>query len=443
MSHHVEQTRTPVDLIGLPSKKALCDEFVGKRLSSLRTPALVVDRVAFAGNCARMLDAAQGWGAKFRAHLKTHKTAEGTKLQLVTSAGQTHAVVVSTLMEAWQVLRSGLVAEGVINDILYGMPIAANKIADIAALSDELAKHNAVLRLHVDHPEQIAALEAFESQRSEPRKWSVFVKVDCGDKRAGIPAASPDFEAFLTRVISSPAVSVYGFYCHQGGSYASTSLEEASGFLSRELEAANTAAGLALAILASSPGGTTSTSAPFVLSVGSTPTTHAATAETRLKLKQELNGVLELHAGNYPLLDLQQLNTNLITPDRIAQRVLATVVSYYPGRGVNGEDEALVDAGAIAMSKDQGPIDGFGEVIGKKWRLSRVSQEHGILTKISSTFLQADDADSETVRIGEQVQIVGQHACLIFAGHPWVYVVDSSSGPADTVVDVWVNWKGW
>ncbi|OCB90100.1 hypothetical protein A7U60_g2658 [Sanghuangporus baumii] len=346
-------------------------------------------------------------------------------------------------MEAWQVLRSGLVAEGVINDILYGMPIAVNKVADIAALSDELAKHNAVLRLHVDHPEQIVALETFESQRPEPRKWSVFIKVDCGDKRAGIPAASPDFEAFLTRVISSPAVSIYGFYCHQGGSYASTSLEEASGFLSRELEAANAAVGLALAILAGSPGGTTSTSAPFVLSVGSTPTTHAATAETRLKLKQELNGVLELHAGNYPLLDLQQLNTSLITPDRIAQRVLATVVSYYPGRGTNGEDEALVDAGAIAMSKDRGPIEGFGEVIGKKWRLSRVSQEHGILTKTSPAFFQTNEADSETVRIGEQVQIVGQHACLIFAGHPWVYVVDSGSGPADTVVDVWVNWKGW
>lgn len=62
------------------------------------------------------------------------------------------------------------------------MPIAVNKIADIAVLSDELAKHNAVLRLHVDHPEQIAALEVFESHRQEPRKWSVFVKVDCGDK---------------------------------------------------------------------------------------------------------------------------------------------------------------------------------------------------------------------------------------------------------------------
>lgn len=238
-------------------------------------------------------------------------------------------------------------------------------------------------------------------------------------RRAGIPVPSPDFEVFLNRAISSPAVSVYGFYCHQGGSYASTSLEEASGFLSRELEATNKAATLALAILAKSPDAASSHSTPFVLSVGSTPTTHAATPETRERLKKELNGVLELHAGNYPLLDLQQLNTSLITPDRIAQRVLATVVSYYPGRGANGEDEALVDAGAIAMSKDRGPIEGYGDVVGKKWRLSRISQEHGILTKTDSALFQSDGDDSGDVKIGEQVQIVGQHACLIIAGHPW------------------------
>lgn len=202
-------------------------------------------------------------------------------------------------------------------------------------------------------------------------------------------------------------------------------------------------------------------STPFVLSVGSTPTTHAASAATRLKLKQELNGVLELHAGNYPLLDLQQLNTSLIQPDRISQRVLATVVSYYPGRGLNGEDEAMVDAGGIAMSKDKGPIEGFGAVIGKKWQLSRVSQEHGILTRTNSPVFPADAENGETLVIGEQVKIVGQHACLIFAAYPWylkslhifplrsltldprIYVCDSDSGYPDAVVDVWVSWKGW
>ncbi|THH11192.1 hypothetical protein EW145_g795 [Phellinidium pouzarii] len=438
------QIRTPVELIGRPSKQALLEEFLGRRLADLRTPALVVDRAVFTKNCARMHETAQGWGANFRAHLKSHKTAEGAKLQLVTAAGQTNAVIVSTLMEAWEVVRSGLVADGTVKDILYGLPVAINKIAELSVLSDTIEAHGAVLRLHVDHPDQITALERFESQRIEPKRWFVFVKVDCGDKRAGVPAASPWFENLLTKIIASSAVSLFGFYCHQGGSYVSTSLDQASTFLSRELEAVNTAAGLALAVLAGFPDASAH-STPFVLSVGSTPTTHAASASTRLRLQQQLNGTLELHAGNYPLLDLQQLNTSMIEPEKISQRVLATVISYYPGRGENGEDEAMCDAGAIAMSKDKGPIEGFGEVVGKKWRLSRVSQEHGILTKTKTERLlsQEDAKDSEHLDIGDQVHIVGQHACLIAAAHPWIYVCDSGSGEPDVVVDIWVTWKGW
>jgi D-serine deaminase-like pyridoxal phosphate-dependent protein len=95
----------------------------------------------------------------------------------------------------------------------------------------------------------------------------------------------------------------------------------------------------------------------------------------------------------------------------------------------------MCDAGAIAMSKDTGPIGGYGKVEGKSWTLSKVSQEHGILRRASLS--------KDTVQIGEQVRIIGQHACLIAAAHSWYYIVDSSEGAGGTVVDVWVPWKGW
>lgn len=161
--------------------------------------------------------------------------------------------------------------------------------------------------------------------------------------------------------------------------------------------------------------------------------------------------------GNYPLLDLQQLHTGLIQPERIAQRVLATVISYYPGRSADGQDEAMCDAGAIAMSKDSGPSGGFGELVGKHraagWRLSRISQEHGILTQNAGSSTPTVEigkskegiaSGREPLTIGEQVEIIGQHACLIAAAYPWYYIVDSGiEGGARTVVDVWVPWKGW
>lgn len=174
-------------------------------------------------------------------------------------------------------------------------------------------------------------------------------------------------------------MSIYGFYCHAGQSYASTSHPEASRFLSEELQAANSAAGLAqehITVVSSS----SVHNQPFVLSIGSTPTAHAfsePSPDVLAKLKAELNGRLELHAGNYPVLDLQQIHTGLVGPERVAHRVLASIVSYYPGRSPNGGDEALCDAGAIGMSKDTGPSGGFGDVIGevgKGWKLSYISQ---------------------------------------------------------------------
>lgn len=69
----VVQTKTPYHISRGPEKQALVDEFKGKPLNALRTPAVVIDRAAFAKNCARMHQHAKQWGADFRAHVKTHK----------------------------------------------------------------------------------------------------------------------------------------------------------------------------------------------------------------------------------------------------------------------------------------------------------------------------------------------------------------------------------
>lgn len=120
-------------------------------------------------------------------------------MQLTTGSGQTHAVVVSTLMEAWQVIRSGLVANGTVKDvsnlcerctstkscdcqILYGLPVGINKIAELSVLSDEMGAHDSTIRLLVDHPDQVHALEQFNRDRNVSRRWSLFVKVDGGQK---------------------------------------------------------------------------------------------------------------------------------------------------------------------------------------------------------------------------------------------------------------------
>ncbi|KAF8227433.1 hypothetical protein L208DRAFT_1366020 [Tricholoma matsutake] len=430
------QTRTSYQLLDRPRKAILAQEFVGKPVNTLRTPAMIIDRKLFAENCAAMHHKSKTWGANFRAHLKTHKTVEGTKLQLISAVNQTQAVVVSTLMEAWEVVKAGLAADSTVKDILYGLPVAVNKVADLSALWDNIAIHGGVVRLLIDHPDQVRFLENFESNREHPRRWSVFLKIDGGQRRAGVALSSPFLKELLSMLFTSPAISVYGFYGHAGNSYASKSLAEASSYLSSEVDAVNSAAAAALDMFSGSSV-MKEHQQPFVLSVGSTPTAHAASAETRVLLSKVLHGTLELHAGNYPMLDLQQRYTNLIDEERISQRVIATVLSYYPGRGEGGRDEAMIDAGATAFSKDTGPSGGYGEVIGKPWRLDRISQEHGVLQYIGN------ENGKPELTVGSMVEIVGQHACLIAAGYPWYYIVDKDIEGGQQVVDIWVPWKGW
>ena len=132
--------------------------------------------------------------------------------------------------------------------------------------------------------------------------------------------------------------------------------------------------------------------------------------------------------------DLQQLATTLITPDQVAISVLARVVSTYPHR-----KEAMCDAGALAVSKDTGPWPGFGRVVSPPhatgWDLGRISQEHGTLIH-----RKGEEGRVEALRIGDEIRIVPQHACLVCASYSWIYVVEDGG---DEVVDIWVPWKGW
>lgn len=201
------------------------------------------------------------------------------------------------------------------------------------------------------------------------------------------------------------------------------------------------------------------------------------------------------HAGNYCMCDLQQHATSLAPLDTVAISVLATVVSLYPQRGADAElhqdhgsgsesraqakrkiyGEAMCDAGALAVSKDTGPIAGYGRVVSPSWArgwdLGRVSQEHGTLVRRSGASIppgmggearngdegeEGKEAKEEReLQIGDKIRIVPQHACLTCAAHHWFYVVDDEGGEGSgheqdvkdmkdmKVADVWVPWKGW
>lgn len=220
---------------------------------------------------------------------------------------------------------------------------------------------------------------------------------------------SDTLKSLLKLLSAAKHVRLHGFYAHAGHSYGSDGPEDAESFLTEEVQAVNKASEVAHKIIPPS-----ALPPKLVLSVGSTPTAHAASrapsSETIQRLQAAIKGDVELHAGNYPFLDLQQLATKAIPGITasaesskmadVAISVVCTVISSYAGRGADvtedaarksahttqacAGDEALVDGGGIAFSKDGGPWGGFGHVVYpsqlRGWQLGRVSQEHGVLT---------------------------------------------------------------
>lgn len=265
--------------------------------------------------------------------------------------------------------------------------------------------------------------------------------------RAGVKPDSDILATLLKRISALKHIRLHGFYAHAGHSYSSKGPEDADSFLTDEVRAVNDASDAAHKILSPS-----ALPARLVLSVGSTPTAHAASrassSDTIQRLKASIKGDLELHAGNYPFLDLQQLATKAIPGitasgesskmSDVAISVICTVISSYTGRGDVSEDDArksrhstkacagdevLIDGGGIAFSKDQGPWGGHGHVVYPRqlrgWQLGRPSQEHGVMTLRAGTpsdwkaqwTLQDGGDGGEYPRktvVGEKVRVVPQ-----------------------------------
>lgn len=265
----------------------------------------------------------------------------------------------------------------------------------------------------------------------------------------------------------SMIVKLRGFYSHAGHSYSTDTKLGSLFLLQDEIEGLARAAAIANGI-------TQQNGRPnrrFILSVGATPSaTSVQDIENDLGLDStssyQANGFLsclkrvseeheiELHAGVYPILDLQQQatrtkkpyqDTELSTAD-IALTILAEVASVYPSR-----DEALIAAGTLALGREPcKSYPGWGKVTawnttfadsGKtvNWMIGRISQEHAILVK------SREAEESAKLHVGQKVRILPNHACIAGAGYGWYLVVDSGlpKDQCDVVVDVWVRCRGW
>ncbi|KAJ0422648.1 putative serine dehydratase domain-containing protein [Aspergillus carlsbadensis] len=397
------------------------DSYIGKPVTDLPTPSLILSKPTIERNISQLHRDVKDLGIAFRPHVKTLKSLEVTRLML--GNGLHRKIVASTLPEIEGALP--LVEEGVLDECLYSMPIYPSVLPRLAQLTNTLK-----IVLMVDNEQHIDILEQFSGTKSP---WPVFIKIDVGTRRAGVVNSSSALPSLVRRVEESPAVELYGFYCHAGHSYACRTSEAATSVLKDEVE------GVVSASKFLSKKGS---ERKVIVSIGSTPTAHVVSS-LREVLPEGLE--LELHAGNFPCNDLQQVCTGLIPATAQSVRVLTEVCSVYPER-----NEALINAGTIALSKETSDLPGYGRVIDRpQWAVVRTSQEHGILGLSAApalSVLEVNDNEADTeekadqmFRVGDRVLLWCQHACITASAFPVYFVVDEKY----IVREAWVPWKGW
>ncbi|KAK6583474.1 hypothetical protein PZA11_004550 [Diplocarpon coronariae] len=401
----------------LSTKEELQKQFVGKSLKDINGPAAVLDLGKVKDNCNRMLDAVESLNLGWRAHIKTHKTTELTMLQVGEGNGPVN-IIVSTLVEAENIVP--LLVQyrdaGRAVDLLYSFPVTPAAVERLSLISKRLGPRS--LSLMVDHLDQLPSVSALHTLSGHAP--SVFLKIDMGGKRAGVPPQTAECNTLLRALLAREkhgSLHILGLYSHAGQSYSSSARSDALDFLRQEFEA--------LLVTADELRALSPTHHP-VLSVGATPTTtsirnllipHASTdpsestAIAALRATTDLivaNGcTVEVHAGVYPTLDIQQLATHALpasslTWANLALTILAEVASVYPTRGAAASPEILIASGVLALGREpckaypgwgilspwnrsgvRQPVEGPESHVG--WQVGRLSQEHGVLVWGSGT----------------------------------------------------------
>lgn len=373
-------------------------------LSALPTPALLLDSEILERNLQRMQDRANALKVRLRPHLKTHKCLQVARWQERLGA---QGVTVSTFYEAKQFAAAGF------KDILWAFPlppIYATRVAELAG--------DVTLRVVVDSLEAKGHLD--KAARVTGRKVHVWLKVDCGNHRAGVDPSSPLAEDLVRKLGESTALEFDGILSHSGHAYHGKNRTEI-------LEAARQERDVMVAFAERMRAKGHRVPA---ISVGSTPAASVI---------DHLEGVDEMRPGNYAFHDYTMAMLGVCGVEDCALTVLTSVISHQPGAR-----HVITDAGALSLSKDLGPTHlanpmGMGPIFEDYERkrlhahihMGSLSQEHGKLVADGPASLDGLFA------VGDRVRVLEHHSCLAVPHHDEYVVVRDGE-----IVDRWPILKG-
>lgn len=357
---------------------------IGAPLEHVPTPSVLVDLDVLESNIAGMAGIARRAGVALRPHAKTHKCPEIARLQVAAGA---RGLCVAKVGEAEVFAAAGC------HDLFVAYPVVGeDKACRLLRLRDRVR-----VACGVDSVEGARTLAPpFRAARRELEVW---LEIDLGFARVGVRPEQA--LAAASRIAEVPGLRLTGVFTHAGHAYGETS--------SAEVDGVGRSEGVGLATIA-----TTLRQAGLPIehvSVGSTPTASSAMRQP---------GVTECRPGNYVFHDASQVSLGTCPLEACSLTVLATVVSVpEPGR-------AVLDAGSKTLSSDalRPRPGGFGWILGRRSRLEWLSEEHGVIAVTAG----------ERFRVGERVQVVPNHACVVANLHD--RLVGVSRGRVEAILSV-------
>ncbi|HEY0886653.1 MAG TPA: DSD1 family PLP-dependent enzyme [Ramlibacter sp.] len=186
-------------------------QLVGQPVGAVDTPALVIDLDAMQRNLVRMAEFARKHHVRWRPHAKTHKSSWLARRQVHAGAV---GVCVQKTAEA-----EALAAGGATDIYISNEVIAPHKLARAAALAHGLAAEGGQLAIAVDSPEGVSRLaQAMNDARQRhgtPAVIDVFVEIDVGQGRCGVPAGEPAVH-LVHEVRKHPALRFAGLQAYHG-----------------------------------------------------------------------------------------------------------------------------------------------------------------------------------------------------------------------------------
>lgn len=337
-----------------------------------------------------------------RPHIKTHKCVEVAQIQ---TAGHASLVTVSTLAEAKAFAKHGF------SDITYAVPVERGKFEEAIVILRSGVK----LNLLTDDAETSRLLD--EAAGAAGVKFDVFVKIDCGTHRVGVEPHTAEAIEIPRQLSDAKNLNFAGILTHAGHSYDARSRDEIFAVARHErdsmVELAERLRGQGIKV-------------PTV-SIGSTPT---------MSVVDHLDGVDEIRPGNYIFFDASQAALGSCSFSDTALTVLTAVIHKD-----NSRRKLVVDAGAVALSKDRGPVGidpacGYGHVLDIEgvetgMRVTSLSQEHGEI-------VGGDSMVFDQLKVGDRLRILANHSCLTAAQHSHYNVVEDGR-----IVDKWEIHGGW